>query len=101
MFRLTYLTFYGTSRLDHHTAEHIHESPMVMIGPLVVFATLSVIGGFPGVPPENGWFHHFLQSVVGGAAGEDMPRSAGHDMALMGSRDCNRTAGMGARALFL
>ena len=28
MFRLTYLTFYGTSRLDHHTAEHVHESPM-------------------------------------------------------------------------
>ena len=65
MFRLTYLTFYGPSRVDHHTAEHIHESPVVMIAPLVVLATLSVIGGLPGVPPENGWFHHFLQPVVG------------------------------------
>ena len=82
MFRLTYLTFYGTSRLDHHAAEHIHESPMVMIGPLVVLATLSVIGGFPGVPPENGWFHHFLQPVVGGAAGEHAG-SAGIIMTLM------------------
>ena len=36
MFRLTYLTFYGTSRMDHHTEEHVHESPMVMVGPLMV-----------------------------------------------------------------
>jgi NADH-quinone oxidoreductase subunit L len=70
MFRLTYLTFYGESRVDHHTAEHIHESPAIMLGPLVVLATLSVIGGFPGVPPENGWFHHFLQPVTAVAGGE-------------------------------
>jgi NADH-quinone oxidoreductase subunit L len=70
MFRLTYLTFYGTSRVDHHTAHHIHESPMVMIGPLFVLAGLSIIGGFPGVPPENGWFHHFLEPVVGAPGGE-------------------------------
>jgi NADH-quinone oxidoreductase subunit L len=70
MFRLTYLTFYGPSHVDHHTAHHIHESPMVMIGPLFVLAGLSVIGGFPGVPPENGWFHHFLGPVVGAPGGE-------------------------------
>ena len=29
---------------------------MVMIGPLVVLATLSVIGGFPGVPPKTAGF---------------------------------------------
>jgi len=27
MFRLLYLTFYGTSRVDHHVAEHVHEAP--------------------------------------------------------------------------
>lgn len=72
MFRLTYLTFYGRSRLDHHAAEHVHESPSIMIGPLVVLAILAVIGGFPGVPPEQGWFHAFLHPVVasGGAGGE-------------------------------
>ena len=64
MFRLTYLTFFGESRVDAHTAAHIHESPTIMIGPLVILAGLSVIGGFPGVPPENGWFHHFLQPVT-------------------------------------
>ena len=68
MFRLTYLTFYGPSRVDHHTAEHIHESPAIMLGPLVVLAGLSVVGGFPGVPPDSGWFHHFLHSVAVGAA---------------------------------
>ncbi len=70
MFRLTYLTFYGESRVDPHVAEHIHESPGIMIGPLVVLAVLSVLGGFPGFPPENGWFHHFLHSVTVGGESE-------------------------------
>jgi NADH-quinone oxidoreductase subunit L len=68
MFRLTYLTFYGESRVAHHTAEHIHESPPVMLVPLVVLAALSVVGGFPGVPPENGWFHRFLAPVTAAGA---------------------------------
>jgi NADH-quinone oxidoreductase subunit L len=66
MFRLTYLTFYGSSRMDHHTEEHVHESPMVMIAPLVVLAFLSGVGGLVlGFPPEHGWLHGFLASVVG------------------------------------
>jgi NADH-quinone oxidoreductase subunit L len=81
MFRLTYLTFYGESRVDSHIAHHIHESPPVMIGPLVVLAALSVVGGFPGVPPESGWFHRFLGPVVGGAA--ETHSSIGHLLALM------------------
>ncbi len=51
MFRLTYLTFYGPSRMDHHTEEHVHESPMVMVGPLMALGVLSVFAnsswGFP------------------------------------------------------
>ena len=27
MFRLLFMTFFGESRVDHHTAQHIHESP--------------------------------------------------------------------------
>ncbi len=83
MFRLMYLTFYGPSRVDPRTAEHIHESPAVMIGPLVVLAGLSVVGGFVGVPPENGWFHHFLSpvtAVVG--AGHHVPLA--EELTLMG-----------------
>jgi NADH-quinone oxidoreductase subunit L len=74
MFRLTYLTFYGESRVAPDKAPHVHESPPIMLGPLVVLAVLSVIGGFPGVPPENGWFHHFLHSVTAPVRGE-----AGHE----------------------
>ncbi len=70
MFRLTYLTFYGASRMDHHTEEHVHESPMVMIGPLMALGLLSVVGGVMlGFPPEHGWLHQFLAPVVG-APGE-------------------------------
>ena len=65
MFRLTYLTFYGTSRMDHHTAEHVHESPMIMVAPLMVLAFLSIVGGLIlGFPPEHGWLHGFLGPVV-------------------------------------
>ncbi len=69
MFRLTYLTFYGQSRMDHHTEEHVHESPMVMVGPLMALGVLSLFGGALGFPPEHGWLHRFLAPVAG-AAGE-------------------------------
>jgi NADH-quinone oxidoreductase subunit L len=66
MFRLTYLTFYGSSRMEHHTAEHVHESPMIMVAPLMVLAFLSIVGGLIlGFPPEHGWLHGFLGPVVG------------------------------------
>ncbi|NGZ09001.1 MAG: NADH-quinone oxidoreductase subunit L [Nitrospira sp. LK70] len=66
MFRLTYLTFYGSSRMDPHTAEHVHESPMVMVVPLMVLGFLSIVGGLIlGFPPEHGWLHGFLGPVVG------------------------------------
>ncbi len=94
MFRLTHLTFYGSSRVDHHTAEHIHESPVVMIAPLVVLATLSVIGGFPGVPPEKGWFHHFLQPVVGALA-EAHEAGIGVILTLMGAATAIALLGWG------
>lgn len=64
MFRLTYLTFYGQSRVDPKVERHIHESPPVMTTPLIVLAGLSVLGGFLGVPPEHGWFQGFLASVA-------------------------------------
>lgn len=50
MFRLHFLIFHGTSRVDREVARHIHESPRVMTLPLAVLAVLSVIGGFVGIP---------------------------------------------------
>jgi NADH-quinone oxidoreductase subunit L len=74
MSRLLYLIFYGPSRVNEHAAHHIHESPPVMLMPLVILAVLSVVGGLIGVIPgglENGWFHQFLRPVVSlAAAGE-------------------------------
>ncbi len=45
MFRLLWLTFLGTSRVDHHVEHHIHESPLSMTGVLMILAVLSAVGG--------------------------------------------------------
>jgi NADH-quinone oxidoreductase subunit L len=81
MFRLTYLTFYGRSRMDHHTEEHVHESPMVMVGPLMALGVLSLFGGALGFPPEHGWLHGFLAPVAG--SGEEHEAGAGLVLTLM------------------
>jgi NADH-quinone oxidoreductase subunit L len=82
MFRLWYLTFFGESRAQHaaaHTPEPghqpekteqphpVHESPWIMLGPLVILAILSVIGGWVGVPAALGGHNeieHFLSPVM-------------------------------------
>ncbi|MDX2224931.1 MAG: NADH-quinone oxidoreductase subunit L [Rhodospirillaceae bacterium] len=46
--RLTFMTFFGTSRADHHTLEHVHESPPVMTIPLALLAVGAVFAGFIG-----------------------------------------------------
>ncbi len=56
MFRLLFVTFWGETRAAPEVADHIHESPSVMTGPLIVLAGLSVIGGYFSVP-------HFLDAV--------------------------------------
>ena len=45
MFRLWFMTFAGEPR-DHHVADHAHESPDVMVKPLVVLAVLAVVAGW-------------------------------------------------------
>ena len=45
--RLWFLTFWGTTRADHHTYEHAHESPLVMMIPLAVLAVGSILAGYP------------------------------------------------------
>jgi NADH-quinone oxidoreductase subunit L len=69
MFRLIFMTFYGSSRMDHHVEEHAHESPKVMTIPLIILAILAVIGGYVGLPKALGggnWFEHFLSPALGG-----------------------------------
>ncbi len=43
--RLMFMTFYGTPRGDHHTHDHAHESPLVMLVPLGVLALGAVFSG--------------------------------------------------------
>jgi len=47
--RLLFLTFHGASRADRHVAEHVHESPNIMIVPLYVLALGAVIAGWVAV----------------------------------------------------
>jgi NADH-quinone oxidoreductase subunit L len=67
MFRLLFLTFHGESRVDHGVEHHIHESPRVMLIPLVILAALSFAGGWIGWPEVLGGsnrFVHFLAPVI-------------------------------------
>jgi NADH-quinone oxidoreductase subunit L len=67
MFRLIFMTFHGTSRVDHEVEHHIHESPKSMLVPLVILAALSFVGGWiswPEIFGGNSHFIHFLSSVV-------------------------------------
>ena len=81
MFRLWYLTFFGERRTTQtaphtpepghgadnvHSGHGMHESPWVMLLPLVVLGVLSVVGGWIGWPEGLGggnWFSHFLEPI--------------------------------------
>ena len=66
MFRLIFMTFFGESRVDHHTGHHIHESPRSMTVPLIILAIGSVVAGYVGFPAwlgGNNAFEKFLDPV--------------------------------------
>ncbi len=68
MFRLIFMTFFGQSRVEPDREHHLHESPPVMTAPLMILATLAVIGGWVGLPNGMLWgdaFARFLAPVVG------------------------------------
>jgi len=50
-FRLYFLVFHGKGRMDHHTEEHLHESPPVVWVPLVALAVPSVVIGALAIQP--------------------------------------------------
>lgn len=45
-FRMFFLVFHGQERMDHHTKEHLHETPWVVTVPLIALAIPSVIIGW-------------------------------------------------------
>ncbi len=50
MFRMLFLTFYGSFRGTKDQAHHLHESPKNMTLPLIILAVFSTISGFFGLP---------------------------------------------------
>jgi NADH-quinone oxidoreductase subunit L len=101
MFRLLFMTFFGDyngAQVDEHgrgSHDHAgandahshgepHESPMVMLVPLMILALLSVVGGLVGIGNR---FEHFLDPVFGtGAVAEAAGETASHttELLLMG-----------------
>ncbi|MEZ5126050.1 MAG: NADH-quinone oxidoreductase subunit L [Thermoleophilia bacterium] len=64
MFRMIFMTFWGECRAGESTQAHIHESPAIMTGPLVLLAIpAALLGLVAGWPPEGGWLHGFLEPV--------------------------------------
>ncbi len=129
MFRLWFLTFFGEyrgaegSEVEHgagrgfhlhgdHGHRGIHESPTVMLVPLVILAVLSLIGGWVGVPGSLGGsnrFDKFLSPVfhatIPAGANEAMPpeeRTEGPEPAAGRRQELAYTAAsVGAAALGL
>ena len=62
-FRLLFMTFHGKTRADHHTFDHAHESPLVMLIPLGVLAIGAIAAGWYGeeilhiLSPDAAFWH--------------------------------------------
>jgi NADH-quinone oxidoreductase subunit L len=62
-FRMFFLVFHGKERMDHHTREHLRESPWVVTLPLIALAIPSVVIG--GLTVSNMIFgNYFADSIV-------------------------------------
>jgi NADH-quinone oxidoreductase subunit L len=77
--RLLFMTFHGPSRADPHVLEHAHESPWVMLGPLVV---LSIGAIFAGRLLDN-WFigadwQHFWNGAIFNGPHNDVMENLDH-----------------------
>jgi NADH-quinone oxidoreductase subunit L len=97
MFRLLLMTFWGDYKgiqVDDHGHAHAvsghannghgepHESPMVMLVPLMILAVLSAVGGLVGI--HNG-FEHFLEPVFGSEFPKAITEGSGNtEWLLMG-----------------
>ncbi|MGC1523199.1 MAG: NADH-quinone oxidoreductase subunit L [Steroidobacteraceae bacterium] len=85
-FRMFFMTFHGEPRMDHHTQEHLHESPWVVTVPLVLLAIPSAVIGWFTVEPVlfGGYFGTAIQVLpandVLARVGEEFHGSPGEFM---------------------
>ena len=90
--RLMFMTFYGKYRGDHHTWDHAHESPAVMLIPLYVLAAGALLAGLVAYPWFVGsdWEHFWSHAIAVNAtehilhAMHEIPEWAGLLPLLMG-----------------
>jgi NADH-quinone oxidoreductase subunit L len=98
MFRLWFKTFWGEEKFkahqeahshdshsDHHHSHGVHESPWIMLFPLVVLAILSVVGGWVGVPHAmfgHNEIEHFLEPVFTSGTHEAVTTAGSHGLEL-------------------
>jgi NADH-quinone oxidoreductase subunit L len=81
-FRMFFMTFHGEPRMDHHTQEHLHESPWVVTMPLILLAIPSALIGWFTVEPMlfggyfNGAIHVLPANDVLARVGEEFHGSA-------------------------
>ncbi|MBN2055113.1 hypothetical protein JW905_09330, partial [bacterium] len=70
MFRLVFMTFFGTHRMGAKRFGTFIESPRAMVAPLTILAMLAAVGGFMNIPILHGgqFFHHFLEPVFADSA---------------------------------
>jgi NADH-quinone oxidoreductase subunit L len=90
MFRLLFLTFFGSPRASEEAIHHVHESPRSITIPLILLAVLSAVGGFLNVPEILGgssWLGRFLEPVFAQSAGNMTEHHLEHstEYALMGT----------------
>lgn len=97
MFRLVFLTFFGSFRGTHEQEHHLHESPATITIPLVILAVLAVLGGLMGLPEfisHTHWLNSFLSPIFPHAEGhEHMAIST--EFALMGLATALAVIGIG------
>ncbi len=102
MSRLYFLVFSGECRADEHTRGHIHESPVEMVGPLVVLAAGALLIGFVGFPggligkPELNHFAEWLKPAVG----PELEISHGLEGGIMGVSTVIAAVGIGLAFMF-
>ena len=63
-FRMIFMTFWGEWRGPAAIWEHVHESAVTMVAPLVLLSVPTIFAGLLlGIPPEGGVIHTWLEEV--------------------------------------
>jgi NADH-quinone oxidoreductase subunit L len=81
-FRLYFIVFHGEPRMDHHTREHLHETPWVVTLPLILLAIPSVLAGYWLGPVVFG--DYFEGAIHVAAAHDVLGELAEHYHGLLG-----------------